>query len=368
MLDLNYTLFLTKSMNIRKILHIDMDAYYASIEQRDNPELKGKPVVVGGLPDERAVVCSASYEARKFGIKSGMSTKNAYKLCKNAIFLQPRFDAYIATSKIILNLFYEYTDIVEPVSLDEAYLDVTENKKNIIYAVDIAKEIKRKIFEITSLTASAGVSYNKFLAKIASDYKKPDGLTVITPENAQKFIDNLPVGKFYGIGKVTEKKLLSMGIKNGADLKKLSLPKLIEIFGKSGKYYYDIVRGIDESPVETDYERKSIGKEITLPDDTLNINTLHRIIEELAVEIENWLKENSAKGRTITLKIKYFDFKLITRSITLKEPIFQSFIIIKYAKELLLKTLAGKKKIRLVGLSISNLEKKDEDDPQLKLF
>lgn len=355
-------------MNIRKIIHIDMDAYYASIEQRENPELKGKPVIVGGFPNERAVVCSASYEARKFGIKSGMSTKSAYKLCQNAIFLQPKFDIYIATSKIIRNIFYEWTDLVEPVSLDEAYLDVTENKKGIIYAIDIAKEIKQKIFKITSLTASAGVSYNKFLAKIASDYKKPDGLTVITPENAQKFIDNLPIGKFYGIGKITEKKLLSIGIKKGSDLKKLSLSKLIDIFGKTGKYYYDIVRGIDESPVETNYERKSIGKEITLPDDTLNINTIHRIIEELSVDIEKWLKENHLKGKTITLKIKYHDFKLITRSITLKESFQQSFIMINYAKELLKKTFAGKKKIRLVGLSISNFDKLIDDNGQLKLF
>ncbi len=355
-------------MNLKKIIHIDMDAYYASIEQRDNPSLKGKPVIVGGFPDERAVVCSASYEARKFGIKSGMSTKSAYKLCPDAIFLQSKFDEYIATSKIIHNIFYEYTDIVEPVSLDEAYLDVTVNKKNMLYAVDIAKEIKKKIYEITSLTASAGISYNKFLAKIASDYKKPDGMTVITPENAQKFINKLPIGKFYGIGKVTEKKLLSLGIKNGYDLKKLSLSKLIEIFGKSGKYYYDIARGIDESPVETNYERKSIGKEITLPDDTLNIKTINRIIEEQAYELEKWLKENSVKARTITLKIKYFDFKLITRSITLKEPIKDAFIIAKYSKELLLKTLAGKKKIRLVGLSISNFDKIKKNDFQLKLF
>ncbi len=355
-------------MNLKKIIHIDMDAFYASIEQSNNPSLKGKPVIVGGFPEERAVVCSASYEARKFGIKSGMATKSAYKLCPGAIFLQPSFDKYIATSKIIHNIFYEYTDIVEPVSLDEAYLDVTENKKNMLYAIDIAKEIKKKIYEITSLTASAGVSYNKFLAKVASDYKKPDGLTVITPENAQKFIDKLPVGKFYGIGKVTEKKLLSLGIKNGFDLRKLSLPKLIEIFGKSGKYYYDIVRGIDESPVEADYERKSIGKEITLPDDTLNIKTIHRIIDEQSYELDKWLKENSTKGRTITLKIKYFDFKLTTRSITLKEPVSDAFIVAKYAKELLLKTLAGKKKIRLIGLSISNFDKIKENDFQLKLF
>jgi len=357
-------------MNLRKIIHIDMDAYYASIEQRDNPELKGKPVIVGGFPDERAVVCSASYEARKSGVRSGMATKIAYKLCPNAIFLQPRFDVYIATSKIIKNIFYEYTDLVEPLSLDEAFLDVTENKKNISYATEIAKEIKKKIFEITLLTASAGVSYNKFLAKIASDFKKPDGLTVITPENAISFIDNLPIGKFYGIGKVTEKKMLSLGIKTGADLRKFSLAQLIEYFGKSGKYFYDMARGIDESPVEPNSIRKSVGKEITLPEDTLNINTLYRIIDELSNELEKWLIENNKKGKTIILKIKYFDFKLITRSVTIKEPIFNSWIIAKYAKELLLKTLAGKKKIRLIGIYISNfINTIDvETEQQMKLF
>lgn len=357
-------------MKLRKIIHIDMDAYYASIEQRDNPELKGKPVIVGGLPDKRAVVCSASYEARKLGVRSGMATKIAYKLCPNAIFLPPRFDAYIATAKIIKNIFYEYTDLVEPLSLDEAFLDVTENKKNIPYATEIAKEIKKKIFEITSLTASAGVSYNKFLAKIASDFNKPDGLTVITPENALFFIDNLPVGKFYGIGKATEKKMLSLGIKTGADLRKLSISQLIEHFGKSGKYFYDISRGIDESPVEPNSIRKSVGKEITLPEDTLNINTLYRIIDELSSELEKWLKENNIKGKTITLKIKYFDFKLITRSKTVKEPIFNSWIIANHTKELLTKTLAGKKKIRLIGIYISNfINTADfESEQQMKLF
>lgn len=357
-------------MKLRKIIHIDMDAYYASIEQRDNPELKGKPVIVGGLPDKRAVVCSASYEARKLGVRSGMATKIAYKLYPNAIFLPPRFDAYIATAKIIKNIFYEYTDLVEPLSLDEAFLDVTENKKNIPYATEIAKEIKKKIFEITSLTASAGVSYNKFLAKIASDFNKPDGLTVITPENALFFIDNLPVGKFYGIGKATEKKMLSLGIKTGADLRKLSISQLIEHFGKSGKYFYDISRGIDESPVEPNSIRKSVGKEITLPEDTLNINTLYRIIDELSSELEKWLKENNIKGKTITLKIKYFDFKLITRSKTVKEPIFNSWIIANHTKELLTKTLAGKKKIRLIGIYISNfINTADfESEQQMKLF
>lgn len=357
-------------MKLRKIIHIDMDAYYASIEQRDNPELKGKPVIVGGLPDERAVVCSASYEARKLGVRSGMATKIAYKLCPNAIFLPPRFDAYIATAKIIKNIFYEYTDLVEPLSLDEAFLDVTENKKNIPYATEIANEIKKKIFDITSLTASAGVSYNKFLAKIASDFKKPDGLTVITPENALSFIDNLPIGKFYGIGKVTEKKMLTLGIKTGADLRKLSMSQLIEHFGKSGKYFYDMARGIDESPVEPNSIRKSVGKEITLPEDTLNINTLFRIIDELSNELEKWLIENNKKGKTITLKIKYFDFKLVTKSKTMKESIFNSWIISKYAKELLLKTLAGKKKIRLIGIYISNfINTKDlEYEKQMKLF
>ena len=356
----------------RKIIHVDMDAYYASIEQRDNPELKGRPVIVGGKPNERSVVSACSYEARKFGIHSAMPTATAYKLCPQAVFIYPRFDAYIHVSKLIRNIFREYTDLYEPLSLDEAFLDVTENKRNMEIATDIAKEIKTKIFFRTQLTASAGVSFNKFIAKVASDFQKPDGLTVIRPEQAEAFLEKLPVRKFYGVGEVTEKKMHALGIKTGADLKKLEKNKLISLFGSSGAYFYDIARGIDDSPVVNDWDRKSIGKEITLPEDILDKDKMTAVIGELANEVAQWLKDNNTKGRTITLKVKYYDFMSITRSVTLKEATDEGWIIIRHCSELLEKTLAGKKKIRLFGVSVHNFGSNEvpavKENEQLGLF
>ncbi|MCP4157791.1 MAG: DNA polymerase IV [bacterium] len=351
----------------RKIIHVDMDAFYASVEQRDNPQLKGKPVIVGGDPTKRGVVCTCSYEARKFGVRSAMAASTAYRLCPNGIFVRPRFDVYKQASNQIREIFHRYTDLVEPLSLDEAFLDVTENKKNIPYATDIAREILKAIQDETQLTASAGVSFNKFIAKVASDFNKPNGLTVITPRMAEVFIERLPIGKFFGVGKVTEKKMHAMGIKTGADLKKLKKEELTQRFGKAGSYYYNIVHGIDNRPVNPHRTRKSIGKETTLSIDIDDKEQMLEILEKLADGIEKIMKKTKTKGRTITLKVKYFDFKSITRSISLETPCNDASEIMKCMPDLLEKTEAGEKKIRLLGISVSNFESNDTEkkiDPQ----
>lgn len=339
---------------IRKIIHVDMDAFYASVEQRDSPHLKGKPVIVGGDPNSRGVVAACSYEARKYRIHSAMASSVAYRLCPHAVFVRPRFDVYRKVSQQIRQIFHEYTDLVEPLSLDEAYLDVTENKKGMAYAADIAREILRRILEETRLTASAGVSFNKFLAKVASDYRKPHGLTVITPKLADPFIDRLPVRKFHGVGKVTEKKMLGLGIKTGADLKKRSREELVEKFGKVGHYYYDIAHALDERPVNPSRERKSLGQERTFSRDIDDKEEMMAVLSKLAGSIETYLKKYHLSGRTITLKIKYFDFISITRSFTPGEEIREAGVIMKYIGPLLDKTEAGQKKVRLLGISISN--------------
>ncbi len=338
----------------RKIIHVDMDAFFASVEQRDRPELRGKPVVVGGDPHGRGVVSTCSYEARKYGIHSAMASSIAYKLCPHAVFIRPRFDVYKAVSDQIRKIFYEYTDLVEPLSLDEAYLDVTENKKGIPYATDVAREILKRIREETGLTASAGVSFNKFLAKMASDVNKPNGLYVVTPKIAPQFIDRLPIGKFFGVGKVTEKKMHAMGIKTGADLKKIEREELIRRFGKVGNYYYNIAHGKDDRPVNPHQVRKSIGQERTLSIDIDNRQEMLEILKELAAGVESVIKKKNIKGRTITLKVKYYNFKSITRSITVTEPVCEAAVMMKYAAKLLEKTEAGKKKVRLLGISLSN--------------
>lgn len=339
---------------IRKIIHIDMDAFYASVEQRDRPELRGKPVVVGGDPRGRGVVSTCSYEARKYGIHSAMASSVAYRLCPHAVFIRPRFDVYKAVTDQIRKIFLEYTDLVEPLSLDEAYLDVSENKKGILYATDVAREILKRIREETGLTASAGVSFNKFLAKVASDINKPNSLTVITPKMAAQFIDRLPIGKFFGVGKVTEKKMHEMGIKTGVDLKKIEREELIRRFGKVGNYYYDIVHGKDDRPVNPHRIRKSIGMERTLSVDIDIRKDMLEILKKLAVGIEGIMRKKSLKGRTITLKVKYYNFKSITRSITLNESVCETALIMKYVTALLEKTEAGEKKVRLLGISLSN--------------
>ena len=342
---------------IRKIIHIDMDAFYASVEQRDRPEFKGKPVIVGGDPKSRGVVAACSYEARKFGIHSAMPSVTAYRLCPNAVFIRPRFDMYREVSSQLREIFCEYTDLVEPLSLDEAFLDVTQNYKGMPSATLIAQEIKRKVYDRTGgLTSSAGVSFNKFLAKVASDINKPDGITVITPEMANEFIDKLPIRKFFGVGKVTEEKMLNIGIKTGADLKKYKKEQLIQTFGKSGNYFYDIAHGLDDRPVEPNRIRKSIGKETTFSEDIDDTDHIIEILEDIAAKLENSLIKKDAKGRTITLKVKYFDFQSITRSITIDEPAEGASVIMKYVRPLLSKTEAGEKKVRLLGISISNFD------------
>ncbi len=348
--------------NIRKIIHIDMDAFYASVEQRDSPELRGKPVIVGGDPGKRGVVAACSYEARRFGIHSAMSSAKAHRLCPHSIFLKPRFDVYRAVSAEIRDVFHEYADLVEPLSLDEAFLDVTANKKGIPSATWIAQEIRGKIRKRTRLTASAGVSFNKFLAKVASDMNKPDGITVVTPEQADRFIERLPIRKFHGIGKVTEKKMRQLGIETGADLKKMARNELIRHFGKVGSYFHGIAHGDDDRPVEPNRIRKSVGKETTLTTDIDDRGQMIEILERLALQVEHLLKRYELKGMTLTLKVKYSDFQSITRSITGAVPITEAEAMMRHVRPLLDNTEAGEKKVRLLGVTVSNFA----DDGQKK--
>ena len=358
----------------RKIIHIDMDAFYASVEQRGNPELRGRPLVVGGLPEGRGgVVATASYEARVFGIRSAMPFKKALQLCPQAVFVRPRFDAYKEVSTAIRTIFYSYTDLVEPLSLDEAYLDVTEDKKGIGSALDIAAEIKRRIKEELGLTASAGVSINKFLAKIASDLQKPDGLSFISPSKAEAFMETLAVEKFFGVGKVTAAKMKGLGLNTGADLKKLPEAELVKHFGKVGRFYYSIVRGIDNRPVEPFRETKSIGAEDTFAEDLTSLEQMNEELEKIAVLVEERIRRRNLKGRTITLKIKYHDFKIVTRSRSFTKPTDDLASIVTTAKNLLADTNPEDVKVRLLGIMLSNFGERTpaaKEDPtgQLQLF
>jgi DNA polymerase IV len=352
---------------MRKIIHIDMDAFFASVEQLDNPELRGKPVAVGGS-GERHVVAAASYEARKFGVHSAMPSVIAKRLCPQLIFVRHHFERYEEMSSQVFAILREYTDLVEPLSIDEAFLDVTSDKKNIGSATIIARKIKKEIKEKTGLTASAGISVNKFLAKIASDIKKPDGLFLIGPEDAEKFIEELPVEKFYGIGKVTAEKMHKLGIHSGADLKKWDLPSLVRNFGKAGKFYYEIARGKDERPVETDSERKSVGTELTYEKD---LTTRFEIIAEL-YKIEKELMDRltlaETTGRTITVKVKFSDFRQVTRSRTLQNHIRDFETLHREVTSIRKSLKLEGNKIRLLGVSISNLESEEDEDRQLHLF
>jgi len=344
-----------------------MDAFFASVEQLDNPVLRGKPVAVGGS-GQRHVVAAASYEARKYGVRSAMPSVTAKRLCPDLIFVKHRFERYNEISEKVLEIFREYTDIVEPLSIDEAFLDVTSDKKNIGSATIIAREIKKEIKRSTGLTASAGISINKFLAKIASDIKKPDGLFLIPPEEAEKFIEKLPVEKFFGIGRVTAEKMHKLGIHNGADLKKWDLPSLVRNFGKTGKFYHDIARGIDDRPVETEFERKSIGTEFTYEKD---LTTRFEIIAELYKverELMERLESAGTTGRTITLKIKFSDFRQITRSRTLRDYVRDFETLHRGVTEIRKSLELEGTRIRLLGVSISNLESDDYEDKQLQLF
>lgn len=330
-----------------------MDAFYASVEQLDNPELREKPIAVGGS-SERGVVAAASYEARKFGVRSAMSSVLAKRNCPQLIFVKPRFERYREISNRIRNIFYEYTDLVEPLSLDEAYLDVTENKKGNPSATLIAKEIREKIKEKTGLNASAGISINKFIAKVASDVNKPNGQKTVNPEEVEAFLENLDIRKFYGVGKVTAEKMYQLGIFTGADLKTKPLDFLNENFGKSGEFYYNVVRGIHLSEVKPHRIRKSLGAERTFD---ANISSEIFMLERLgniAEEIERRLGKNKVAGKTVTLKIKYSDFTLQTRSKTLNYFISSKELVLETAKELLYQEKM-KNSVRLLGISLSNL-------------
>lgn len=342
------------STTIRKIIHIDMDAFFASVEQRDQPELRGKPVAVGGSK-ARGVVAAASYEARQYGVHSALASRLAAQKCPHLIFVKPRFEVYSAVSRQIREIFYRYTDLVEPLSLDEAYLDVTENKVNMPSASIIAREIKASIFAETGLTASAGVSFNKFLAKIASDMNKPDGFTLITPDKADVLVAGLAIEKFHGIGKVTAAKMQQLGIHTGAHLRERSEEELTRHFGKTGRYYYHIARVQDDRPVQPHRLRKSVGAERTFDEDLTEEEELLARLHYLAQEVAHDLARLQTTAKTVTLKLKYFDFTLQTRSKTLAGYLSAADAIFSVARELLRTPALPLFPVRLLGISVSNL-------------
>jgi DNA polymerase-4 len=342
-----------------------MDAFYASIEQRDNPELRNKPVAVGGSR-KRGVVAAASYEARRYGVRSAMPSVVAKRKCPKITFVKPRFDVYQKISLQINEIFHDYTDLVEPLSLDEAFLDVSENKKNIPHATDIAKEIKSRIKKDLNLTASAGVSFNKFLAKIASDYKKPDGLFVIKPSQADAFIDSLPIRKFFGVGAVTAEKMNKLGISTGKDLKAWSLEALVRNFGKSGTYFHDIVRGKDNRLVNPSRVRKSIGVEYTFDEDIYGMKNIIDTLDRIKKELQDRMDRKQRKGRTLTLKVKFDNFEQITRSKSSENYLSENILgdyMLSLANEVDYKNHG----VRLLGLTVSNLDMPTNEFVQLEI-
>ena len=337
----------------RKIIHVDMDAFYATVEQLDNPELRGKPIAVGGT-SKRGVVSAASYEARKFGVRSAMSSVIAIQNCPDLIFVKSNFKRYHEVSNQIRKIFYEYTDKVEPLSLDEAYLDVTENKKGNPSASLIAKEIRKKIKEVTGLNASAGISINKFIAKVASDINKPNGQKTVPPNEVIDFLEKLDIKKFFGVGKVTVQKMYRHGIFTGKDLKEKSKEYLDEHFGKSGRFYYQVVRGDHFSEVKISRTRKSLAAERTFSKNISSEIFMIKKLEDIAKEVEKRLKKSKVAGKTVTLKIKYSDFTLQTRSKTLPYYISDKNVMVETVKELLYQSTM-KNSVRLLGISLSNL-------------
>jgi DNA polymerase-4 len=344
---------MSDKLPIRKIIHVDMDAFYASVEQLDNPELIGKPIAVGG-GGKRGVISAASYEARKFGVKSAMAGNLAIKLCPELIFVRPHFERYTEISKQIRSIFYDYTDLVEPLSLDEAYLDVTENKKGNPSASLIAEEIRTRIFNEVGLRASAGISINKFIAKIASDFNKPNGQKTVSPEEVIAFLELLDIRKFYGVGKVTAEKMYQKGIFTGLDLKQKSLEYLDANFGKTGRYYYHIVRGIHNSEVKPNRIRKSLAAERTFSENLSSEIFMLEKLEHIAEEVARRLSKSKVAGKTVTLKIKYSDFTLQTRSKTLPYYLSDKSVILETAKDLLYQEPLNNS-VRLLGISLSNL-------------
>jgi len=355
---------MSSDLPIRKIVHVDMDAFYASVAQLDNPELKGKPIAVGGK-GKRGVISAASYEARKFGVKSAMSGNLAIKLCPQLIFVRTDFDRYNEISKKVRSIFYDYTDLVEPLSLDEAYLDVTENKKGNPSASLIANEIRQRIFDEVGLTASAGISINKFVAKIASDYNKPNGQKTVNPDEILQFLEQLDIRKFYGIGKVTAEKMYQKGIFTGKDLKTKSAEFLEEHFGKSGKSYYHIVRGVHNSEVKPHRIRKSLAAEQTFNDNLTSEVFMLEKLAHITEEVSKRLKKSNVAGKTITLKIKYSDFTLQTRSKTLPYYVSDAAVILDAAKMLLYQDTMDES-VRLLGVSLSNLNTETKKKPVTK--
>tara|TARA_R110000868_G_scaffold124959_6_gene330160 strand:+ start:7548 stop:8648 length:1101 start_codon:yes stop_codon:yes gene_type:complete len=355
---------MTYDFPLRKIIHVDMDAFYASVEELDNPDLKGKALAVGGN-EIRGVVSAASYEARKFGVRSAMSGYIAKKKCPHLIFVKPRFERYKEISQKIRAIFYEYTDLVEPLSLDEAYLDVTINKKGNPSASLVAKEIRQRIFDEIGLAASAGISINKFIAKVASDINKPNGQKTVNPEEVIEFLEHLEIRKFYGVGKVTTQKMYKLGIFTGLDLKQKSEAFLTEHFGKSGAYYYTVVRGIHNSIVKPNRIPKSVGAERTFNENLSSEIFMLERLEHIAIELERRLKKSKISGKTVTLKIKYSDFTLNTRSKTLLYYIADKNLIYETAKELLYQEKM-ENSVRLLGISMANLNTENKDKIESK--
>ena len=345
----------------RKIIHIDMDAFYASVEQRDNPNLRGKPVAVGS-PAARGVVAAASYEARVFGVRSAMPSVTAARQCPDLIFVKPRFEVYRAVSMQIHAIFAEYTPLIEPLSLDEAYLDVTTNLKGKQIASEIAAEIRARIKHTTGLNASAGISYNKFLAKIASDLNKPNGQAVITPKSGPAFVESLPVKKFHGVGPATAKKMAALGIETGADLKAKPLEFLTEHFGKSGTYYFGIARGIDNRRVNPDRERKSVGAEDTFSVDIADLDEAKRELEPLVAKVWRYCESHDIGAKTVTVKVRFADFQIITRSRTNPAGFHDDSAILAAAQTLLEVEHPFRKKVRLLGVTLSSLGQSERPD------
>lgn len=353
----------------RKIIHIDMDAFFASVEQRDNPCLKGRPIAVGHA-GSRGVVAAASYEARRFGVHSAMPSTKAKELCPELIFIHSRMDHYKAVSEQIREIFHRYTDLIEPISIDEAFLDVTNNKIQASLGLDVALRIKQDIRQELNLIASAGVSYNKFLAKIASDYRKPDGLCVIHPNQALEFIDRLPIEAFWGIGPATAKKLHAMGINNAKELRAMSLPRLTELFGKAGLTYYRFVRGIDDREVQPYRERKSVGCERTFRHN-IRGSSIHEAMRDVVYELVERVAEKQFKGKRLTLKVRFHDFTTITRSVSQSQYLDNADTIVPLAQELLASIALPNRGIRLLGLSVSKTDieiKQEALTVQLRLF
>ena len=346
---------------VRKIIHVDMDAFYASVEQRDDPALRGRPVAVGGR--QRGVVMAASYEARKFGVRSAMPSVTAKRMCAELVFVKPRFEVYKEVSRQIREIFLDYTPLVEPLSLDEAYLDVTTNLKNIPLASDIAREIRARILERTGLTASAGISYNKFLAKLASDYRKPNNQTVIPPEKGPSFVEGLDVARFHGVGPKTAEKMKRLGIHTGADLKEQSLEFLEQYFGKSGVYYHMIARGNDERRVVPNRPRKSVGSETTFMEDLGRPQEIEQGVESVLDDVWSYCERTGTAGRTVTVKIKYADFQIVTRSRTLRAPVASREELARTSVELVRTIFPLEKRVRLLGVSLSNMAERADAPP-----